>query len=61
MLGTPLAAASSIAACIFGIELGVVLLAVRPLGIVPPGRRGYIDGTSPYFFRIGQSAGPIRS
>ena len=29
--------------------------------MVPPGPSGYIDGTSPYFFSTGQSAGPIRS
>src|SRR5215813_4813870 len=27
----------------------------------PPGPAGYIDGTNPYFFSVGQSAGPIRS
>src|SRR6187431_2401310 len=29
--------------------------------MVPPGPRGYIDGTRPYFRSVGQSAGPIRS
>src|SRR5205085_932581 len=29
-------------------------------GMVPPGP-GYIEGTRPYFFRVGQSDGPIRS
>src|SRR5215469_828428 len=27
----------------------------------PPGPGGYMDGARPYFLRIGQSAGPIRS
>src|SRR5262249_34512923 len=30
-------------------------------GICPPGPGGYIEGTSPYFFSVSQSAGPIRS
>src|SRR6476469_187634 len=29
--------------------------------MLPPGPPGYIDGTRPYFFRVGQSGGPIRS
>src|SRR5215831_10100645 len=30
-------------------------------GIDPPGPAGYIEGTRPYFFSVGQSEGPIRS
>src|SRR6266542_2369569 len=29
--------------------------------MLPPGPPGYIEGTSPYFFSVGQSGGPIRS
>ena len=60
-LGTPLAAASSMAARSDGSSRAWFSVRVQRVRDRAAGPGGYIDGTRPYFLSVGQSAGPIRS